>query len=516
MGVGLPENAAQVEERIKADVAREAPDSNPYLRVHWLRSFIAGVARRIFDLYRDLNRTEQRLLPDTADDETAPRWGNIYVGPPNESTPAGGLIVGTGTPGGVVPVNEVLTAAGQEYRTTTGGTVQNVTLGINSISRSGSTATVITSSDHGLASFIPATITGATEPEYNVSDAEIVVTGLDSFQYQVEGSPATPATGAAQVSFTSVNVEIEATTFGESTNLDSDTELRLQSPIADVADSFFVTFGEVGGGTDAESTPDYKARYLDKIRNPVAHFNAADIKAKAKEVNGVTRVFVEESGTEVGTVVVSTLTRIDNVAKAVTATPHGFEDGNRTTVNGADQPEYNVENTAIIVADALTFYYLVAGTPATPATGTINAATVIPLGQVRTFFMRDNDPDPIPSASEVLDVKEKLETIRPANTSQANNIVSAPVAVPVSYTFNALTPNTTTMRAAVEANLGQFHAEETSVSQPVTADQYRAAIQNTVDPSTGDVLQSFDLASPAGDIAVASGQIATLGAVTFP
>ena len=71
MGVGTPDSATQVEDRIKADVQREAPDSNPYLTVHWLRSLIAGIARRIFDFYLDLNRTETRLFPDTA-----ARWQN--------------------------------------------------------------------------------------------------------------------------------------------------------------------------------------------------------------------------------------------------------------------------------------------------------------------------------------------------------------------------------------------------------------------------------------------------------
>ena len=60
MSVGTPDESTQVEDRIKADVQREAPDSNPYVRVHWLRSLIAGIARRIFDFYQDLTRTEAR------------------------------------------------------------------------------------------------------------------------------------------------------------------------------------------------------------------------------------------------------------------------------------------------------------------------------------------------------------------------------------------------------------------------------------------------------------------------
>lgn len=516
MAVGTPDSAVQVEDRIKADVAREAPDSNPYLRVHWLRSLIAGIARRLFDFYRDLRRTEQRLFPDTADEETAPRWGNIYVGPVNAATPAGGFIVGTGTAGGFVDVGETLTANGKTYTVTVAGTVLDTVLAVSSITRTGTTATVTTLSDHNLASAVLVDIVGADQAAYNGVGKVITVTGATTFEYQVSGAPASPATGTITAEFTTVLVEVECDDFGADTNLDLDTELVLQSPIVDVDDAFYVTFGAVGGGSDTESTADYQARYLEKIRNPVAHFNAADIEDKAKTVAGVTRVFVEESGTFVGTVSVSSLTRSGTVAKAVTASPHGFEDGNRTTVNGADQTEYNVTNTPILVEDATTFYYLITGAPASPATGTINAATVIPLGQVRTFFMRDNDPDPIPSASEVQDVKDALDTIRPANTSSANNIVSAPAPITVNYTFTELTPNTGTMQAALSANLAQFHQEETAVSVSVTEEQYKAAIQNTVDPDTGDRVATFTLSSPPGDISISSGQIAVLGSVTFP
>lgn len=517
MATGLPDTATQVEDRIKADVQRTAPDSNPYLTVHWLRSLIAGIARRIFDFYLDLSRTEERLFPDTADDETAPRWGGIYVGPQNAATQADGLIVGTGVAGtGIVAPGDKLTAGGKVYTVTTGGTVAVQSLPVSSITRSGALATATTAAEHNLGTGVPVTISGAVEGEYNVTDAAIVVTGLTTFTYTVEGTPSTPATGTILAGATTVAVPVSSDDFDAQTNLDAGTQLTLQSPLVDVDDTFFVTFGAVGGGTDLENITDYKTRYLGKIRNPVAHFNESDIAAAAKRVAGVTRVFVEPAGTAIGSVVLVTLTRDGNIAKAVTATGHGLEDGARTSVTNADQGEYNVTDAPILVEDSTTFYYLVAGSPATPATGTVTANTVLALGQVRTFFMRDNDDDPIPTASEVQDVKDALDTIKPAVTSSGNNIVSAPTANPVAFTFTALSPDTATMRNAVTANLGQFFDEETTVSVGVTAKQYNAAIQNTVDPDTGDKLQTFTLSAPVGDIAGAPGVIPTLGAVAYP
>lgn len=515
MAVGVPDKSSQVEDRIKADVQREAPDSNPYLTVHWLRSLIAGVARRIFDFYLDLSRTEERLFPDTADDETAPRWGNIFVGPQNAATGASGELVATGTVGGTIGIGVSLTAGGKEYVTTSSGVIAAQSLTVLSITRSGTTATVTTDTPHGLSSFVPVTIAGAVETEYNVTDTEIIVTGLDTFEYEVSGSPTTPATGSITAAFTAINVDVDSVEFGSDTNLDLDTAVTLQSPIVNVDNTLYVTFGEIGGGTDQESIEDYKERYLDRIRNPIAQFNKPAIEFVAKQVSGVTRVFIEQAGTVVDTIDVLSITRSGNIATVTTDGAHGFNSGQEVSIDGADQLEYNVTDERIIVESTTVFHYVVAGSPTTPATGTITSTMSIPPGQVRTFFMRDNDPDPIPSASEVADVKAAIDAIVPANTSLSDNIVLAPTAVSVDFIFTALTPDTPTMREAIEENIIQFFEEQTSVGIDVDEDAYRAAIINTVDPDTGDTVETFEVSTPSGDINVGSGQIATFGSVSY-
>lgn len=436
MSLNTPDTDVQTEDRIKADVQREAPDSNPYSAVHWLRSLIAGIARRIFDFYRDLNRTEERLFPDTADDETALRWGDIYIGPKNAATTSTGFLVATGTVGGVINPGVLLSAQGQEFEVITGDTIALNAINVLSITRIGDTATVITDGDHNLSSFVKPTITGADQSAYNLVGIDILVTGLDSFTYTVTGSPTTPATGTITASYTTAVVEVTSNDFGSLTNLDADSPVTLQSPIVDVDDTLYVTFGAIGGGADEETTSDYIDRYLDKIRNPVAHFNAADIIQKAKEITGVTRVFVFEI---------------------------------------------------------------------TPA-----------IGQVTIYFLRDNDEVVIPSAGEVATVKNKILEIKPANTSDNDVIVLAPTGVNVDFTFTSLTPDTATMRDAIEANIAQFFEERTTVGVDADEDAYRAAIINTVDPDTGDSLQTFTLSAPSGDIIISDGEIGIKGTVTYP
>lgn len=119
------------------------------------------------------------------------------------------------------------------------------------------------------------------------------------------------------------------------------------------------------------------------------------------------------------------------------------------------------------------------------------------LGQVTIAFMRDNDVDPIPSAAQVTITKAKILEIKPAHTADADVIVNAPRDIQTDFTFSALSPNTITMKAAIEDSLKEFFKENTTLGVDVVKDAYRSAIFNTIDPSTGDRVASFTLTKPA-------------------
>jgi hypothetical protein len=69
---------------------------------------------------------------------------------------------------------------------------------------------------------------------------------------------------------------------------------------------------------------------------------------------------------------VSSLTRSGTTATAATTTAHGYATSNRVNIRGAAQSAYNGDFT-ITVTGASGFTYTVAGSPTTPATGTIFA-----------------------------------------------------------------------------------------------------------------------------------------------
>lgn len=436
MGLNLPQTADEVVQRSKTDVQRELQGSNPSLKDSWLGALTTTNGNRVFDFYLQLQVAIDLNFPDTTSEEFLDRWATIYGVPRAAATSSNGNIVATGVDLTVIPITtQYQSSDALIYETTAVATITAQSLSVVSIVRVGNLATVITAVNHNIASNVGVTISGAVETAYNGLQL-ITVTALNQFEYTVEGSPSTPATGTILADFTAASVPVISIDFGLQTTQPLDAVLTLQSPITGVDNDASVDFGQLGGGVDQESDTDLILRLLNRIQNPVAHFNVADIENQARGVAGVTRVFVEEI---------------------------------------------------------------------TPA-----------IGQVTVYFMRDNDTVSIPSASEVADVEAELLLILPANTAPTDLFVFAPTGVPVAFNFTSLTPNTATMRTAIEASLNQFFDEETEVGINIDEDKYRAAIINTIDTQTGDQLQTFTISTPIGDIVITTGQIGTLGVVTFP
>lgn len=443
MAIELPESALEVEQRSKTDVQRELNGSDPFLKNSVVGALVTSSANRTYDFYLQLDVLQEILMPDTSVGEFLQRWGAIYGIIKLAATQSTGVIPIGGVAGGVINSGTLLTTgSGEIYETTAASVVVDYSLSVTSIERSGSIATVTTSVDHNLSTKIPVTITGADQPEYNiVGGLPLGFPSSNQFTLDVSGSPATPATGTIIAEFTLAILPVESQRFQDSTtginvNLESGTEVSLQSPIVNIDNTANVGAVPIGGGSDQETDAQMLIRLLNRIQNPVAHFNVADIENKVFEIAGVTRVFVQE---------------------------------------------------------------------VTPV-----------VGAVTVYFMRDNDADPIPDAGEVTTTKDHLLTIKPANTSDSDVIVLAPTAVPTDFTFTLISPDTPTMRTAISENLAQFFAEETTIETDVQQDAYRSAIQNTIDQETGDRVLDFTLSTPVGDIPITTGEIGTLGTVTYP
>lgn len=516
MSINFPASRQEVIDRIKTDVQAELPQSNPFLRNSFYSAQNVGYGGRVYEMYLQMQQVLKEMFPDKADGEFLRRWGFYRGIEQNAATASQGFIVGVGNIGAVVPIGEQF----QSSLSNTYTSLNTATIGQNinnliSLTFSAGTVTATTGSAHNYATGIQVTIAGAIESAYN-GTYTIFVTSNTTFTYEISGSPSTPATGTPQASANTTLIEVISDEYGATLDLDSGETINFMSTIPGISNTAYVTFDGLGGGADEESEDDFRNRILDSYQNPNTPFNEEEIKIKAREVAGVTRVFVETPDTTTGEYLLSTLTQANNIARAVFPSAHGLISGMYISIVGADQNEYNKHSVPILVDSPTSFIYLIVNNPASPATGVIHAefAPVQP-GQVKVIFTRDNDPSIIPSGSEVDDVYRRILTILPAHTNQADLIVRAPLPVPVAFVFESITPDTATMQAAIEANLQDFFRSETVVGERLLKLAYDAAIFNTIDPETGEQLQNFELTSPTTDVVILSGELPTLQSVTF-
>lgn len=98
---------------------------------------------------------------------------------------------------------------------------------------------------------------------------------------------------------------------------------------------------------------------------------------------GATGFSINLTALDLGNKAVTSINLVGNVATVI-APAHGFRDGSKVLITNAGQAEYNGRQTIKLV-DANTFTFIVVGTPATPATGTIIATGNYNLAKRRIY-----------------------------------------------------------------------------------------------------------------------------------
>lgn len=285
-------------ETARAEFRRQLPDIDPTVYGSWARGFIDGcgaMAHALGFVVRDL---EQELFPQSATGEFLDRWGGYENLPRNPATGASGFISLNGTVATVINAGEQFTGSNDVvYSVISPAAVEVVALLVTSLTRSGTTATAITSTPHMLATGMQTTISGAVETAYN-GLVTVTVTGENSFTYQVAGAPSTPATGTITETSNFASLNVQAITTGPSTNMLAGATLNVN--LANLASPAYVQFGALGGGADLELDDDYRDRIIESRSNISGVFTEDQIKIAARTIPGNTRVFVKRPVTALG------------------------------------------------------------------------------------------------------------------------------------------------------------------------------------------------------------------------
>lgn len=284
-------------------------DSSKHIDPNIRNSGIKGLVNAMaagFDENNDLiKQLLLQLFPQTATDEYLELWASFFGITRESSVKATGFIVFTGTAGTSIPLGTLVQKAdGTQYSTLTTTPISTSSSSVASITRSGTTATVTTVSDHNLATGISVTISGAGQADYNIT-ATITVTSTTTFTYTVAGSPATPATGTILFSATTAYIDILADDFGVDGNSASGSQLTLISPILNVDSSCFVAYDGLAEGLDLEDDDSLRTRLQERTGNFTAPFTAAGLPIFIKEkVSGVTRIWVQTATPSAGYVTI--------------------------------------------------------------------------------------------------------------------------------------------------------------------------------------------------------------------
>ena len=313
------------------------------------------------------------------------------------------------------------------------------------------------------------------------------------------------------------------------------------------------------------------------------------------------------------TINVTSITRSGTTATVTTPNSHNLATGVTVTIAGAVETDYNIA-AVVTVTSNTTFTYTVAGSPTSPATGTITASFTtafidviasdfgdegnsaggsqltltspitnvdnicyvpynglingldletddalrirlqdraanftapftnagLPVfirnavagvtriwvqdatpsaGYVTIYFTRDNEANIIPTAAQATTVKDAIidvdTGIKPANTPDSYVVVSGPTAVSTDFTFSALSPNTTAMRSAITTTLTDyFKSDSVAVATDIVANEYNSLIYGVIDADGNS--PTFTLTAPSGTVSIITGELATLGTITYP
>lgn len=117
-------------------------------------------------------------------------------------------------------------------------------------------------------------------------------------------------------------------------------------------------------------------------------------------------------------------------------------------------------------------------------------------GEVKIYFVRDNDATIVPDAGEIADVQTDILAIKPANTEDDDVMILGITGIPIDVTISGILPNTPTMRTAIENQVRSFFRGGIEEAEQLTPDKLKAEIQQTYDSSAGQRLIDFNLDTP--------------------
>lgn len=426
---------AEIIKAIRADVSALLPSLDPTIFGTFVRVFTDSNAGRHFDNNQTVGQLEKEVFPQTAEGEALERWSGYEALERFPATGSSGALTATGINGNTITTTSQLRSEdGNLYTPIADATIATLVTSVSSLTRSGTTVTAITSSAHGLATNVEATIAGAVETDYN---GAFTITVIDTvtFTYEITATPTTPATGTITVTCDCATINVISNGNGTVQNLDSGAILTLTTPISGVDTTAYVQSLGLIGGQDEESDADLLVRTLQSRANPVANFNPAAIEKEALKIQGVTRVLVKRITPEIGQVTI--LFVRDNDDNII---PDGSEVAEVKAAIIAILPATSAESDVFVLAPTpvITNYIFTSISPDTPTMRTAITENINAFYEDEVTFETDITEDKYRSAIiDTIDPEtgDSLASFALSNPSGDIVVTTNEIGIPGDITF---------------------------------------------------------------------------------
>lgn len=510
-----------------AAVKTNLPELDPTIPGSMIRTLVSANSILVFAAQRNIQEALNDFFPQTSGGEFLDFWAEINALTRIPGTVAEGSVSLIGTLATAIPLGTIFASSiGDRYVSTSAATV-SAHAGSVTLSRVTTLATAVTPVAHSLVDGLLITITGATNAAFNVVDVAINVLDENTFTYAMADSGSTSDSGSYTADY--ADIPIASLDIGVDKNLDAGAALTLNTAIVGITSGTpaFVNRDGITAGSDLEGDESLRERVLLANAIDPGIFTNDQIRLDALTIPTATRVFITNPSTSFTTDgdnitgrSITGITRVTTTATATLADTTGLFTGTVVTVTGANQSEYNGDVTIITVVANTSFTYTVAGSPTTPATGTITVSldklkNIPQPGIVYIFVLDDNIDPPTPSSATLTNVKDKIILKLPAHTTEDDVIVVGPFFETIAITITGLSPDTTAMRSAIQNNLAAFFEDSAGFAEDIKVNGLIAAIQNTQDLESRAFVDDFTLTSPSADIEVGDGTMGILGVITF-
>lgn len=327
----------EIIKRSQTDVKAELDNFDPSLKNSFFNALIVASSGRFHDLYGQISLIQQRLLLSTTEDNFTDAWGSIYDVNRLIATQSQGNAIATGNSGTIIPAGTLFISNNGVKYTSTSNAVISATNRVGVINVVSLIAT-LTLDNHGLASGVSITITGAGNSVFN-GIFSINVIDINNFNITLITTIPDGSYGNVNILVNYANINVLSNTFSADTVLLDGSTLQLENSINGVDDNIYASFSGIVGGSNVESDINYKNRVLYRIRNPIAYNSISYIKNKLFEDKNITRAWVLPITPSAG--YVTSYFVKDNDATSIFPTQQDLIDAKARLSIPADMPEAN-------------------------------------------------------------------------------------------------------------------------------------------------------------------------------